>query len=110
MTSEVSYGRDTVSPSDDVLIAEIAPDMLAKLKSDSRQQRIWLGAVVMLGGTGQFGKSAFGTPIDTILAIFGVALSIFGLVTLYKAYYGAPVALQLELAYRPKQGKWRWDH
>jgi hypothetical protein len=96
---------------DAALIAELTPQMLAKLKADSRQQAlstnllfVSLGVFVLPNLAKQFDGWA-----GPLLLLIGVALNIYALAMIARSYIGQPSMLRDELRYRRQHGKWRWE-
>src|SRR5690242_11404562 len=98
-------------PSDEALLAEIAPAMLAKLKADSRRESTSTAFLLMVVG-GWFAPN-LAKQLDNIfgLVVFllGFAAGVGALVVLVRCYLGQPSMLRDELRYRRQHGKWRWD-
>jgi hypothetical protein len=106
-----THAETAPTPSDEALLAEIAPAMLAKLKADSRQQGITTG--ILFAFINSFVLPAFVKQTDgwleLFLILFGIVLCVCTLVTLVRAYIGQPSMLRDELRYRREHGKWRWE-
>ena len=125
MCSAASAQPETISvESDDTLLAEIAPAMLAKLKADSRQHGVSVGFLLTFAGgflipnlVKQFGApGSTGLPpgqlgdwIGPLAALFAIASLICGAVVVVHAFIGQPAQLRTEVSYRRQHGKWRWD-
>ena len=99
------------APSDETLLAEITPPMLAKLKMDARQQSVGLAFVLMVAGayfvpdlSKQF-DNGFGIP----LKVLSFAMNICAVVIMFRALLRTPPMLRIELRYRRQHGKWRWE-
>ena len=99
------------SSDDAALIAELTPQMLAKLKADSREQAystallfVFLGAFVFPNLAKQF-EGWFGV----LLLLFVFPLNVLAFVTMARSYIGQPSQLRAELKYRRQHGKWRWE-
>jgi hypothetical protein len=109
MTVETS-SSSAAPDGDALLIDEIAPAMLAKLKNDSRQKMMSQGITAMFAAAMLvFGNGTYATWLNVLFTVSGVVFCALGLVTIYKAHYGAPSGFQEELAYRRRSGKWRWE-
>lgn len=98
------------TPSDEALLAEITPPMLAKLKLDSRLQSSAIAGLLMAPSilapelSKQF-DIGFGIPLRVLT--FG--LSVCAVVILFRALLRTPPMLRQELRYRREHGKWRWE-
>jgi hypothetical protein len=124
MALEVSHGRDTISLADDVLIAEIAPAMLGKLKADSRQQALsrsflWTVAAAFIIPTlaqklvtperFELPPNQLGDWVGLLMVLSMIVCVVCGGVTIVRSFLGQPSMLRDELAYRREHGRWRWD-
>ncbi len=112
-------------PSDEALIAEITPDMRAKLKSDSLHQGVsrssvlaFVGVFVIPNLAKQFGawESAITLPsshladwVGLLVLLSMIGFIVWGAVRMVRSFVGQPSMLRDELGYRRRHGKWRWE-
>jgi hypothetical protein len=103
--------RDGVTtPSDDELIAEIAPAMLAKLKQDGTTRGQSMGGQIMIAGLLLSSMGHKDSPFEVWLLLATVVLcfgSAAGLIFLPGLFWKRYVAA--EVRYRRLHSKWRWD-
>ena len=108
-TMSAATTQSETAPSDEALIAEITPQMLARLTFVSRQLALWMClAMIAMGLFWAFGQNLLlqGTIARPIL---GIAFPIGGLTVLARGYSGQPLLVRAELRYRRQHGKWRWE-
>ena len=113
MTLETAdYGAfSAISQTDEALIAEIAPPMLAKLRRDGRSQLIWIScATILAANLLMSGKGLiFGETFNVFFVGLGVACLIVGIAGLCVLRRYGDLMVKAEVNYRRKHGKWRWD-
>jgi|AraplaMF_Col_mMF_1032025.scaffolds.fasta_scaffold00356_4 hypothetical protein len=122
MTVDAARAPST-KESNAALIAELTPEMLAKLKDDSRQQAMrraffWtiFGVFVVpnlfrhsVPETVVIPSAHLADWLGLLVALSMLACLILGCVTLVRAFIGQPALLRTELTYRRQHGKWRWE-
>jgi hypothetical protein len=114
----------SISSNDAVLLAEIPPAMLAKLKADSIRKGLStafsltvVGAFVVPSLAKQLGvpgsivlpSNQLGDWAGLVELLFMIVLIVFGGVTMVRSFVGRPSMLRAELSYRRLHGKWRWE-
>ncbi|WP_395023060.1 hypothetical protein [Dongia sp.] len=122
MTIDTSASLSSAD-SDEALIAELTPEMLAKLKADSRKQAIREGALMSLLGVylipnayKQF-SPAESSPqpnqiadwIGLLVLLVMIGFVVHGGITMLRGFIGRPALLHAELLYRRQHDTWRWE-
>jgi hypothetical protein len=95
------------SNSEGDLTAEIAPAMQAKLRRDARLQSLSVGMLTLL--LGGIAVRHTGEGFDAVVHTAGILNLVFAAIFFGCALFYPSHLIQMEVVYRRRHGKWRWE-